>query len=192
MNDGSPDNTSEVAKRYPTVKLIEQPNKGLSAARNAGIRKAAGGWILTLDADDKIHPDYLKKTVGVNDIVCPIMQTFGSSNSVWKPTHQNPRYNDFLIRNHIFCASLFKKDCWTLAGGYDEEMWVNGKQGVNGFEDFAFWLKCTKLGFNVSIVPEILFFYRKHPNGSMLTESLKNKKKIIDYMRIEHPGLKVR
>ncbi len=36
VNDGSPDNTSEIAKKYKEVILIEQENKGLSAARNAG------------------------------------------------------------------------------------------------------------------------------------------------------------
>ena len=51
VNDGSPDNTSEVAKRYP-VSLIEQENKGLSAARNAGIKASTGSWILPLDADN--------------------------------------------------------------------------------------------------------------------------------------------
>jgi len=95
-----------------------------------------------------------------------------------------------LRRNHIFCASLFKKDCWTLAGGFDEEQFSRGKQGVHGFEDYNFWLRCTKAGFNVSVVPEVLFYYRKHPGGSMLTESLKNRKKIIAYMKNEHPLLR--
>jgi hypothetical protein len=189
VNDGSPDNTSEVARKYKGVKLIWQPNKGLSAARNAGIKVASGGWILPLDADDKIHPRYIEKTIGKSDIVCPEMQCFGDSDKVWKPSHPAPTYNDFLKRNHIFCASLFKKDCWTLAGGYDELQSVKGKQGVNGFEDWTFWLRCTKAGFNVSVVPEVLFYYRKH-GSSMLKEALDNRKKIIDYMKIEHPGIR--
>lgn len=189
VNDGSPDNTSQVAKRYPKVRLIEQPNKGLSAARNAGIKASAGGWILCLDADDKIHPDFLSKTVGKGDIVCPWLKCFGNSEAVWKPTKTNPTYSDFLRSNHIFCASLFKKDCWTLSGGYDEEQFVRGKQGVNGFEDWKLWLRLAKLGFNFTVVPEVLFYYRKHPNGSMLTESMKNRVKILNYMRQEHPQL---
>ncbi len=190
VNDGSPDNTSQVARKYKGVKLIEQPNKGLSAARNAGIKRASGGWILCLDADDKIHPDFLTKTVGVNDIVCCYLETFGVNKQVWKPSHNSPKYEDFLKRNHIFCASLFKKDCWTLAGGYDEEQWVNGKQKANGFEDMGFWLRCTKAGFNVSVVPEVLFYYRKHANGSMMTDAMKNRAKIIGYMKNEHPLLR--
>lgn len=52
VNDGSPDNTSSVAQNY-AVTLVEKENGGLSSARNAGIKKATGKWILTLDADDK-------------------------------------------------------------------------------------------------------------------------------------------
>ena len=60
VNDGSPDNTSEVAKMFD-VKLIEKENGGLTSARNAGIKEATGEWILTLDADDKIAPDFVEK-----------------------------------------------------------------------------------------------------------------------------------
>ena len=65
VNDGSPDNTSEVAKMFD-VKLIEKENGGLSSARNAGIKEATGEWILTLDADDKIAPDFVEKCLQIH------------------------------------------------------------------------------------------------------------------------------
>ncbi|MEN6309516.1 MAG: glycosyltransferase [Anaerohalosphaeraceae bacterium] len=60
VNDGSTDNTSEFVRRFGNrVRLIEQANAGVSAARNAGIRAASGEWIAFLDADDEWLPGYL-------------------------------------------------------------------------------------------------------------------------------------
>lgn len=50
---------------YPRTTLLRQANQGPSAARNAGIRKARGKYILPLDADDKIAPRFLELCVGV-------------------------------------------------------------------------------------------------------------------------------
>lgn len=181
VNDGSPDNTSEIAKKYPTVRLIEQKNKGLSGARNAGIKVAKGGWILTLDADDKIHPQFLEKTVGKNDIVSCSLITFGTENKRWKQQYENPTTNEFLRGNPIHCCSLFKKDVWTMSGGYDENMKL-------GYEDWEFWIRATKCGFNVSCLnEEYLFFYRQHA-VSMLKQARLKHNDIISYMSSKHPS----
>ena len=61
VNDGSPDNSaailSEYAKKDPRIKVITQENKGLSAARNAGLAMAQGEWIYLIDSDDML-PSY--------------------------------------------------------------------------------------------------------------------------------------
>ena len=83
VNDGSTDNSSEVARRYP-VRLIEQENKGLSAARNTGIRAATGTWILPLDSDDKIEPVTVSRFMehtSTADIICSYLRTFGHTSA---------------------------------------------------------------------------------------------------------------
>src|SRR4029453_9679480 len=65
IDDGSPDNTSEVAARYPQVRCIRQGNKGGPAARNAGIREAKGNFIVFLDADDRLLPPALELGVAL-------------------------------------------------------------------------------------------------------------------------------
>lgn len=186
VNDGSPDNTSDIVKRYNRIlrdegqiKLVEKKNGGLSSARNAGIKIASGGWILPLDADDKLHPQFLEKTIGKNDIVSTGLVTFGNENRRWKSPLSNPTTNDFLNKNHINCCSLFKKDVWTMAGGYDENM-------KSGYEDWEFWIRASKCGFNFSSLDEYLFYYRKH-SVSMFAEAKSKHGEIIAYMSKKHP-----
>jgi glycosyltransferase involved in cell wall biosynthesis/SAM-dependent methyltransferase len=59
VDDGSTDNTREVAALYPEVKYIYQRNQGLSAARNTGIAQSTGEYLVFLDADDWLLPDAL-------------------------------------------------------------------------------------------------------------------------------------
>jgi len=64
VNDGSPDRTREIAARLmrkdPRVQYVEQPNRGVGAARNCGLGKARGRFIQFLDADDILAPDKLR------------------------------------------------------------------------------------------------------------------------------------
>jgi glycosyltransferase involved in cell wall biosynthesis len=57
VDDGSTDDTREIALRYPRVRYYHQANAGLSAARNAGIDQSAGEFIAFLDADDWLYKD---------------------------------------------------------------------------------------------------------------------------------------
>ncbi|MEW5965707.1 MAG: glycosyltransferase family 2 protein [Pseudomonadota bacterium] len=60
VDDGSTDATAEVAAGFDGVRLIRQPNSGVSVARNAGAAAATGDWLAFLDADDWYAPDRLK------------------------------------------------------------------------------------------------------------------------------------
>jgi len=61
VDDGSTDNTTEVAARYPGVRYVRhEENQGLAAARNTGIRRSRGEYLVFLDADDRLLPDALE------------------------------------------------------------------------------------------------------------------------------------
>src|SRR5690606_24640577 len=63
VDDGSSDNTKEVAEKADGINYIYQTNQGLSAARNTGIRHSKGEMLVFLDADDWLLPGALKINV---------------------------------------------------------------------------------------------------------------------------------
>lgn len=67
VNDGSKDNSLVVARRFAErgVRVIDQPNAGASAARNAGWRASAGDYLQFLDADDLLAPDKIARQLAV-------------------------------------------------------------------------------------------------------------------------------
>lgn len=60
VNDGTKDNSMEIAKEYP-YKIVNQKNQGLSVARNTGVKQATGEYLIFIDSDDYIEKDLLKK-----------------------------------------------------------------------------------------------------------------------------------
>ena len=72
VNDGSRDGTVTIARRHPDVRIIDLPNGGLSAARNAGLAAASGEIVAFTDADCRVDPDwltYLVQPMLVSDVV---------------------------------------------------------------------------------------------------------------------------
>jgi len=192
VNDGSPDNTEEVAQKWSAkdarFKYVKKPNGGLSSARNAGIAISRGDFILPLDADDLIHSDYLQKLLPVienNDAIEVVScysiffrNTIDNVVNTRKPT--GTTIDALLYENMIMATSLYRKESWNRVGGYDESM-------KDGFEDWDFWISILKDGAEFKIVPEFLFYYRKAA-ASMLTNTVANHlESVTKYIYKKHP-----
>ncbi len=160
VNDGSTDeSTCRILGSFKREKtrIIHTENQGLASARNNGIQEARGKYILPLDADDLIEPQYLEKAVEVLEqnedvgIVYCRARLFGAVETEWLL----PPYTlaEMLKDNVIFCSALYRKDDWDAIGGYDSGM-------VYGWEDYEFWLSLIERGRNVVQLPDILFAYR--------------------------------
>ena len=64
VDDGSTDGTSDyIQSNFPSIRLLQQPNKGVSLARNMGIRSSNSDWVALLDSDDEWFPKKLEKQV---------------------------------------------------------------------------------------------------------------------------------
>lgn len=162
VDDGSPDNTEEVASLWVSkdnrFRYLKTENGGVAKARNKGIGLAKGEWILPLDSDDIIAEDYLKKAVEIMGdkpdagiIYCKV-NFFGAKDGYWDlPPFEMKK---FLIRNQIFNCGFFKKEDWEITGGYDEEM-------LSGREDWEFWINLLKTTSKEVVRLDYLgFFYR--------------------------------
>ena len=64
VDDGSTDGTSDyIQSNFPSIRLLQQTNKGVSSARNMGIRSSNSDWVALLDSDDEWFPQKLEKQV---------------------------------------------------------------------------------------------------------------------------------
>jgi len=192
VNDGSPDNTSEVAGqliakyRDKQIRLVEKANGGLPSARNAGIRAGRGAYLLPLDADDKIQPTLLASLVPVLNgrprvgFAYTDIQHFGAIDTIF-PLPDFDR-TTLVSKDNIACVcALIRRSAWEAAGGYNETM-------REGYEDWDFWIGCVEHGWDGYCVHEPLFLYRK--NGqSMLSNANQKREWLIARIVQNHPTL---
>ena len=150
-------------------------------SHDTGIKASKGKWIVPLDSDDKLAPNFVMFTKGQSDIVTTYLQTFGKRVDIWKPPIITPKYTDFLTGNKIHYCSIFKREIFDLVQ-YNEEMFIRGKVGANGYEDWMFWLDATRLGYKVKVIQQVLMYYRKH-GKSMIDEATSAHTKITNFIK---------
>jgi hypothetical protein len=150
VDDGSTDDSAAVARRYvPRVRLLEQPNRGVSAARNAGIREARGTFLAFLDADDRIRPGKLAAELAA----FAAAPDRGVAYSGWRcideagadlPEQGVPRQEGALLSQLALGnlvhphAPLVRRDAVMGVGGFDESL--------SPAADWDLWLRLTRAG----------------------------------------------
>jgi glycosyltransferase involved in cell wall biosynthesis len=151
------------------VSVVRQENRGPAAAKNTGIATSNAKYILPLDSDDLIGPDYLRRATEILEerpdvhVVYCDGEYFGDHSG----PISLPRYSrrTMLTQNSMFNSCVFRRDSWEMVSGYNERM-------VYGLEDHEFWLRlCGATGAPYKI-PETMFHYRIRPgsrNGSVVT-----------------------
>ena len=161
VDDGSSDpDTLRILRDVAEAgyRVVSQPNRRSSAARNTGIRLAKGEFILPLDSDNRLRDVYLKEGVSLLNenpsigVIYADAEWFGEQTGRWQV--QEFDLLSLLRMNFIDVCALYRKALWEEVGGYDEEMpWM-------GVEDWDFWLRVAAHGGTFVHLSKIGFDYR--------------------------------
>ncbi len=192
IDDGSTDIITRKNINYLKDKgytVIEQNNQGLAAARNIGIKISTGRYFLPLDADNKIRPEYITKSIKILDkhpevgIVYGDAEYFGDLTGIWRVA--NFDVNTMIIGNYIDACAVIRKTVWKDCGGYDSNI-----PDKLGYEDWDFWLSAIEQGWKFYHIPEILFDYQVRSNSMVSGCNIpENRRKLMQYIATKHLGL---
>jgi glycosyltransferase involved in cell wall biosynthesis len=183
VNDGSndSDHTKNILDSYKNsnIRIINQDNQGLGAARNNGIKLSQAPYVIPLDADNKLRHGYITKGISILDKY-PDVGVVYSNNKQFGLYNQQVVVGDFdaakLIKsNYIDACVVLRKSAWESVNGYDQQM------PVMGYEDWDLNMRLFFKGWQFKYINEVLYDYRVREN-SMLVTSNKNKALLLDYM----------
>ncbi|MGB4398118.1 MAG: glycosyltransferase [Daejeonella sp.] len=199
--DNAPDDdrTEQVIRKYPTVKYVKEPRKGLDVARNTGARYASNSIVAYTDDDVIVEPNWtalLKttfqdpKTMAVTGLVIPVSLNTKAQYLFEKDWGFNKGYLPQVFDQEYFKAHLnigvpvwdigaganmaFRREIFDLVGWFDERLDV-GASGCSG--DSEFWYRILAEGFKCSYYPQLYVFHQHRESMAML------KNQIFHYMR---------
>jgi glycosyltransferase involved in cell wall biosynthesis len=165
VDDGSTDNTSEVARRYPEVRCTRQENRGLSAARNTGMCWSHGRYLVFLDADDRLLPIALEAGLECLSTSPESAFVFGhyeliSADGSFLSAKQRPcltrdlyavLLRDNCIRMHA--TVMYRRAVLEYVGGFDTSL--------NACEDYELYLRVARK-HSVNWHDKVVAQYRQH------------------------------
>lgn len=147
VDDGSSDRTGDIVRTYPQVHLIQQDNRGVGAARNAGICAATGDWIAFLDSDDAWKPE--KTAIQVKEITEDAGVIYDNGfdgvhfGALWhRQAHITPS------------GALVRKTALEEVGGFEEA------RTIMAAEDLHLWLKIALTDWRFIRGSSGLFYYQ--------------------------------
>jgi glycosyltransferase involved in cell wall biosynthesis len=189
IDDGSPDNTSEIATRYLGVRCVRQPNRGVSEARNLGIRSSTGSYVIFLDADDRLRPDAIE--IGLDcfrrhpevAFVSGRLRFISADGSTLyeKQGHtiDAKHYAAMLHRNYISapCGAMCRRDIFEEVDGFDPSLSVCA--------DYEFYLRVLRQ-FPAWSHDEEVADYRRHGLG-LSTRSNQMLREALTALRRQRP-----
>jgi asparagine synthase (glutamine-hydrolysing) len=177
VDDGSTDETADVAARFPSVRYVRQGNRGLAAARNRGLEESRGEFVIFLDADDRLLPTAAELGVRSLRESADAAFAFGHYRSITERgavlIEAAPRelgedaYCSFLRGNLVgtTASAIFRTSVLRQAGGFD------GSTRYWGCEDYELYLRLARQS-TVTRYHEVVAEYRHH-RGSMSRDALR-------------------
>jgi len=182
VDDGSTDESPKILAgiQDPRLRVISQPNAGLSAARNTGLRVSSAPLITLLDADDYFFPDKLAvlsafleahPEIGMVSGGYQIVNQAGETLRQFVKSPTSLKLPELLLGNpFVPTAVMFRKQWIDRVGLFDE--------ALRACEDWDLWLRMASAGCQFAWVEHIVVAYRYH-QGQMTRESARMRKAII-------------
>lgn len=181
VDDGSPDNTREVAQsweqRDARFRYVHKSNGGLSSARNAGLARAQGDFVQFLDADDVIGPEKLAVQLGVLEGAPPLTHAYCDYHFVTPdtldiqatPWYLAPRLNSTELARTVIqdweTRLSIPIHCYLFDSRLFRNYHVRFDETLPNHEDFDMLLAALAVGSSLQYVNEKLAHYRLNPNG---------------------------
>lgn len=198
INDGSTDNSLSVVQQLKSekIKVFQQKNQGVSAARNHGISVAKGQFIALLDADDTWyinHLEELKKQINKfpnAGLYCNNYEILYSKSVKRNATFNFAYQKNCLIVKDFFKASIINSVAWTSAVAFSKEKFnsIGGfNTTLNTCEDLDLWLRLA-LKHDVAFNPTITMSYKTYITDS-LTKNENNRVReafLTNFSKAEH------
>lgn len=191
VDDGSTDSiTLEILanlKSNSSLRILTKENAGPASARNLGMKYSFGEFLLFLDSDNRIHPDYISKALSIfsQDVnvgwVYSIPNFFGESLNSLK-VFQTLKYSmDRLLEgNYIDMCALVRREAFLEVGGFDEH------PDLIGFEDWDLWIRMGQTSWRSYFIPEQLFDYRVRKDSVMGSLVEEKRKRMFSYIGSKH------
>jgi glycosyltransferase involved in cell wall biosynthesis len=158
VDDGSSDATYNIKNDFPNIIYIRQENKGVSNARNVGIKQASCQWMAFLDSDDEFHADKLQKQVDFHTKNPNIFMSY--TDEIWVhdgvqrkiPKKFQKIGKDVFLENLSYCniapsSVMLHKKVLKKVGLFDEEMEI--------CEDYDLWLRIA-IEFDIALISKKL------------------------------------
>ena len=173
VDDGSPDRCPEIcdeyARVYPQISVLHQANAGLACARNAGLDKANGEYIIFIDSDDylisKSALSIINSALGANTdvLVYGFKKYFESSRTYGNPICNFPDCADGM-KPSDFLMALLKNDAytgtaWVVKKSLLKDNHIEFKNGMIS-EDIDWYLQIMLKAQSYAVVNEALYVYR--------------------------------
>src|SRR3954447_9966382 len=160
VDDGStqPDTIAELGRLPETVDVIRQENRGVCAARNAGLARVSAPLVIVLDADDRLAPGALAAMRSALEqhpdagYAYGLMRFFGD----WDGVMRMPPYDAYklLFRHTIGLSALMRREVFEATGGFDP--------AFEEYEDWELWVNALEHGFRGVQVDAVTLEYRRH------------------------------
>ena len=147
VDDGSDDGTSEmIQNKYKSIKLIQQQNNGVSAARNKGIEHAKGDWIGLLDSDDEWTEKKLENQA--DRLIKTPEYDFCHTNEIWirngvrvNQRKKHEKYGGYIFGKCLDICRISPSSVLFRKNILDHVGWFNNQLPV--CEDYDLWLRIT-------------------------------------------------